>query len=276
MKEYDLYFNKFNKNKKFNSQIDKNAKKIMITNNNYYSYKSNNDEPENQNKKNISQDLLDNHFNLNEKYNYITMLALNDNKDQVQLECKEILFKIDFNNRCNPIIISDILGIISKYNLTKIIPDLQKLLELKKDEINSNIFLFREFNSTIKYLEQVKSGKINIITKINVYININKDNNSSNNSKGVGKNSIILKRPGTNSETKIFKRGGDEINFKKSMRNKLLSNTSNKKMNSSSNKNNSVNLAKKFSSEMKKLQEKNIQESINSVDFELDETIKNN
>ena len=276
MKEYDLYFNKFNKNKKFNSQIDKNAKKIMITNNNYYSYKSNNDEPENQNKKNISQDLLDNHFNLNEKYNYITMLALNDNKDQVQLECKEILFKIDFNNRCNPIIISDILGIISKYNLTKMIPDLQKLLELKKDEINSNIFLFREFNSTIKYLEQVKSGKINIITKINVYININKDNNSSNNSKGVSKNSIILKRPGTNSETKRFKRGGDEINFKKSMRNKLLSNTSNKKMNSSSNKNNSLNLAKKFSSEMKKLQEKNIQESINSVDFELDETIKNN
>ena len=276
MKEYDLYFNKFNKNKKFNSQIDKSGKKIMITNNNYYSYKSNNDESENQNKKNISQDLLDNHFNLNEKYNYIAMLALNDNKDQVQLECTEILFKIDFNNRCNPIIISDILGIISKYNLTKMIPDLKKLLELKKDEINSNIFLLREFNSTIKYLEQVKSGKINIITKINVYININKDNNSSNNSKGVSKNNIILKRPGTNSETKRFKRGGDEINFKKSMRNKLLSNTSNKKMNSSSNKNNSVNLAKKFSSEMKKLQEKNIQESINSVDFELDETIKNN
>ena len=277
IKEYDLYFNKFNKNKQSNSQNDKTGTKIMITNDNYYSYKSNNDESENQNKKNISQDLLDNHFNLNEKYNYITMLALNDNKDQVQLECKEILFKIDFNNKCNPIIISDILGIISKYNLTKMIPDLKKILELKKDEINSNTFLLHEFNSTIKYLEQVKNGKINIITKINVYININKDNNSSNNSKGVSKNNIILKRPGTNSETKrLFKRGGDEINFKKSMRNKLLSNTSNKKMNSSSNKNNSVNLVKKFSSEMKKLQEKDIQESINSVDFELDETIKNN
>ena len=120
IKEYDLYFNKFNKNKQSNSQNDKTGTKIMITNDNYYSYKSNNDESENQNKKNISQDLLDNHFNLNEKYNYITMLALNDNKDQVQLECKEILFKIDFNNKCNPIIISDILGIISKppsYNL---------------------------------------------------------------------------------------------------------------------------------------------------------------
>ena len=261
--------------KNLNSQIEKDGNKIMITNDNYYSYKSNNDEQENPNKKNISQDLLDNRFNLNEKYNYITMLALNDNKDEVQSESKEILFKIDFSNRFNHIIISDILGIISKYNLTKMIPDLKKLLELKKDEINSNIFLQRELDSTIKYLEQVKSGKINIITKINVYINLTKDNNSSNNSKRGSKGGIILRRPGTNSEVKRFKRGGEEINFNKSMRSKLLSNTSNKKLNTSSNKNNSVNSAKKFSSEMKKLPEKNVQESLNSVDFELDETIKN-
>ena len=275
IKEYDLFFNKFNNNEKLNSQIEKDGNKIMITNDNYYSYKSNNDEQENPNKKNISQDLLDNHFNLNEKYNYITMLALNDNKDEVQSESKEILFKIDFTNRFNHIIISDILGIISKYNLTKMIPDLKQLLELKKDEINSNIFLQRELDSTIKYLEQVKNGKINIITKINVYINLTKDNNSSNNSKRGSKGGIILRRPGTNSEVKRFKRGGEEINFNKSMRSKLLSNTSNKKLNTSSNKNNSVNSAKKFSSEMKKLPEKNVQESLNSVDFELDETIKN-
>ena len=275
IKEYDLYFNKFNNNEKLNSQIEKDGNKIMITNDNYYSYKSNNDEQENPNKKNISQDLLDTPFNLNKKYNYITMLALNDNKDEVQSESKEILFKIDFTNRFNHIIISDILGIISKYNLTKMIPDLKKLLELKKDEINSNIFLQRELDSTIKYLEQVKNGKINIITKINVYINLTKDNNSSNNSKRGSKGGIILRRPGTNSEVKRFKRGGEEINFNKSMRSKLLSNTSNKKLNTSSNKNNSVYSAKKFSSEMKKLPEKNVQESLNSIDFELDETIKN-
>ena len=46
-------------------------------------------------------------------------------------------------------------------------------------------------------------------------------------------------------------------------------------MSNSRDKNNGVNLGKKFSSEMKKLQEKHLQESANSVDFELDDTIKN-
>ena len=72
-----------------------------------------------------------------------------------------------------------------------------------------------------------------------------------------------------------FKRGGDEINFNKSMRNKLLNNTSNKKVSKINEQNSGVNIAKKFSSDMKKLQEKYIQESLNSVDFELDDTIKN-
>ena len=59
------------------------------------------------------------------------------------------------------------------------------------------------------------------------------------------------------------------------MRNKLLNNTSNKKMNNPNNINKILNTSKKFSSDMKKLQEKHIQESVNSVDFELDDTIKN-
>ena len=139
----------------------------------------------------------------------------------------------------------------------------------------------REFNNTIQYLEQVKSGKINILTKINLYINtnnINKENKENKNSKRVSKN-IILKREGTVNEMRKYKIGGDEIKFnnnnKSMMRSKFLNNTSNKKISNSKDKNNGVNLAKKFSSEMKKLQEKYIQESVNSVDFELDETIKN-
>ena len=89
---------------------------------------------------------------------------------------------------------------------------------------------------------------------------------------------IILKREGTVNEMRKYKIGGDEIKFnnnKSMMRSKFLNNTSNKKISNSKDKNNGVNLAKKFSSEMKKLQEKYIQESVNSVDFELDETIKN-
>ena len=263
-KENNIYFKKYFKQGKI---PEKN--KIKITNDNYYSYKVNN-KLTNVNYKNITQGILsknNNNFNLMEKYEYITMLSLNDNKDEVQYKCKEILLKIDLNQNYNNIIITDILAIISKYNLTKMIPDLKKLLESKKKEINKNIFLLREFNKTIKYLENVKSGKINIITKINIYINTNSLNRESINSKRGNKN-IILKKEG-----KI--RGGDEINFNKSMRSKLLNNTSNKKSNNYNDKNTGVNLGKKFSSEMKKLQEKHIQESVNSVDFELDDTIKN-
>jgi len=264
MKENNIYYKKYFKQGKI---PEKN--KIKITNDNYYSYKVNN-KLANVNYKNITQGILsknNNNFNLMEKYEYITMLSLNDNKDEVEYKCKEILLKIDLNQNYNNIIITDILAIISKYNLTKMIPDLKKLLESKKKEINKNIFLLREFNKTIKYLENVKSGKINIITKINIYINTNSLNRDSINSKRGNKN-IILKKEG-----KI--RGGDEINFNKSMRSKLLNNTSNKKANNYNDKNTGVNLGKKFSSEMKKLQEKHIQESVNSVDFELDDTIKN-
>ena len=279
MKENDIYSNKIAND----SEIKNNINKLKITNENYYSFKSKN-KLTNQNNKNITKDILisnntknNDSFILMEKYEYLKVLSLNDNKDEVQKESKEILFKIDFSKNNNGIIISDILSIISKYNLTKLIPDLKKLLEKKKNFINSNIFLFREFNNTIQYLEQVKSGKINILTKINIYINSNTNNivKENKNSKRGSKN-IILKREGTVSEMPSYKIGGDEITFSnKSIRNKLLNKTSNKKMSNSRDKNNGVNLGKKFSSEMKKLQEKHLQESANSVDFELDDTIKN-
>ena len=223
----------------------------------------------------------DKNFKLNEKYNSITMLALDDNKNEVQKECKEILSKIDFSKKYNHIIISDILGIICHYNLTKMIQDLNKLLELKKNDINSNIFLLREFNNTIKYLEQVKCGKINIVTKINIYFNTNNDiNKEVNDNKKGNKDNIILKKPGTNSEIKSFKRGGDEINFSKYMRSKFLKNiskTTNKKIIplDGKMKNNGIDIGKKFSYDMKKLEEKQIYESLNSGEFELDDTIKN-
>ena len=279
MKENDIYINKVINDSNINKNI--NINKLKITNENYYSYKTNN-KSTNQNNRNITQDILisnktkaNNIFSLMEQYEYLKILSLNDNKDEVQKKCKEILLKIDFSKNYNSIIISDILGIISKYNLTKMIFDLKKLLETKKNFINSNIFLFREFNKTIQYLEQVKSGKINILTKINIYINSNNVNKENKNSKSGNKN-IILKREGTLNEMRPYKIGGDEINFSnKSMRSKFLNNTTNKKMSNSREKNNGVNAGKKFSSEMKKLPEKDIQESVNSVDFELDETIKN-
>ena len=62
----------------------------------------------------------------------------------------------------------------------------------------------------------------------------------------------------------------DERNYIKTIREKLLNNTSHKKNNNSNNNN-----KKLYSSGLKKLEEKNIQESGNSADLELDETIKN-
>ena len=279
LKENNIYINRVSKDSKIINHINK----LQITTENYYSFKSNN-KLSNLNNRNITKDILiskntkdNNSFSLMEKYEYLKILSLNDNKDEVQQKCKEILFKIDFSKNNNSIIICDILSIISKYNLTKLIPDLKKLLEKKKNIINSNIFLLREFNNTIQYLEHVKSGKINILTKINIYINSNSNNIiKENKNPKKGSKNIILKREGTVNEMPSYKIGGDEINFSnKSIRNKFLNKTSNKKMSNSRDKNNGVNLGKKFSSEMKKLQEKHLQESVNSVDFELDETIKN-
>ena len=287
IKEYELFNNKYINN---NTKI--NINNISITNNNYYSYKSIN-KLNSLNYEKMTQELIlnndkkNNNNDLMELYKLLMILSLNDNKDEVQSKCKEILNKIDLKKNYNNIIISDILGIIYKYNLTKMILDLKKLLNnIELNSINNkNIFLKREFINTIKYLEQVKNGKINIITKINIYINVNNNadeaiNNNNikniniNNKRGL-KKSIILQKPGMASEKRGFKKGGDEVNFNKSMRNKLLNNTSNKKMNNPNNINKILNTGKKFSSDMKKLQEKHIQESINSVDFELDDTIKN-
>ena len=287
IKEYELFNNKY-----INNNTEININNISITNNNYYSYKSIN-KLNSLNYEKRTQELIlnndkkNNNNDLMELYKLLMILSLNDNKDEVQSKCKEILNKIDLKKNYNNIIISDILGIIYKYNLTKMILDLKKLLNnIESNSINNkNIFLKREFINTIKYLEQVKNGKINIITKINIYINVNNNadeviNNNNikniniNNKRGL-KKSIILKKPGMASEKRGFKKGGDEVNFNKSMRNKLLNNTSNKKMNNPNNINKILNTGKKFSSDMKKLQEKHIQESINSVDFELDDTIKN-
>ena len=98
---------------------------------------------------NILSDI--NNYSLVEKYKFIMALSLNDNKDEVEFKCKEILLKIDLNIKQNYIIGSDILSIISKYNLTKLIPDLKKL----KNKIKQNNFLKYDFDSIIKYLEEV-------------------------------------------------------------------------------------------------------------------------
>ncbi len=290
-KEYEYYYNKlFNENKekkfKFNKQntnINSNTKlldnknKISITNENFYSYKVNN-RLTSQDYKILTQDLLSDSKNNNnnnntlfEKYKLIMMLSLNDNKDEVEYKCREILSKIDFNKRQNYIIISDILSIISKYNLTKLLPDIKK----SKEKLNKgNIFLKGDFNNVIKYLEQIKNGKINIITKINIYIsnnhsdeenNYNRYQTSINQSNKSQTNKMILRRPGTINEIRCGKISDDEINCIKSIREKLMNNTSHKK-----NSNEKIG-----SSRFKKLEEKNIQETGNSVDLELDDTIKN-
>ena len=115
IKENEININKYlNYNK---NNINKN--KLKITSDNYYSYKSSN-KLSNQNNKNITQEILlsesnnkeNKKFSLMEKYEYIKILSLNDNKDEVQQKCKEILLKIDFTKNYNSIIIVDILSII--------------------------------------------------------------------------------------------------------------------------------------------------------------------
>ena len=283
-KEYEYYYKKLcisPSKKKYNTSRYKNKlydnkNKILVTNDNFYSYKVNNNLTSS-NYKQTTENILsdDDKMPLSEKYKFIMMLSLNDNKDEVEIKCKEILNKINVDNKQNFIIISDILSIISKYNLTKLITDLKKL----KNKIQENSFLTYDFDSVINYLEYVKNGKINIITKINIYIKGNNSDDEANsfnnryqtsiNQSNISQTNKVLRRPGTINEMRGGKINDEEINCIRSIREKLMNNTSHKK------NNNSNNNKKVCTTGLKKLEEKNIQESGNSADFELDETIKN-
>ena len=292
-KEYEYYYKKYyissndkkslsfrNKtNYKNNNLFDK-KDKIFITTENYYSYKTNNNLNSLNDKKSIKNFISESDkdgYSLSEKYKFIMMLSLNDNKDEIEFKCKELLSKIDLDKYKNYIIISDILSIISKYNLTKLLPDLKKL----KNKLKINNFLKNDFNCTINYLEKIKNGKINIITKINICIKSNNSDDDGNNinnryqtsinqSNKNQTNKILLKRPGTINEIKGGKLKNEDFNCIKSIREKLLNNTSHKKNNISNNNN-----KKLYTSGFKKLEEKNMNESGNSDDFEMDDTIKN-
>jgi hypothetical protein len=291
-KEYEYYYKKYyissndkkslsfrNKtNYKNNNLFDK-KDKIFITTENYYSYKTNNNLNSLNDKKSIKNFISESDkdgYSLSEKYKFIMMLSLNDNKDEIEFKCKELLSKIDLDKYKNYIIISDILSIISKYNLTKLLPDLKKL----KNKLAINNFLKNDFNCTINYLEKIKNGKINIITKINICIKSNNSDDDGNNinnryqtsinqSNKNQTNKILLKRPGTINEIKGGKLKNEDFNCIKSIREKLLNNTSHKKNNISNNN------KKLYTSGFKKLEEKNMNESGNSDDFEMDDTIKN-
>ena len=283
-KEYDYYYNKLCKERKEKSFLNSKGKtkknKLRVTSENYCSYKINNNDLNNNLGEILFSDKEKEKISLLEKYKILMLLSLNDNKDEVEFKCKDILLKIDLNKKQNYIIISDILSIISKYNLTKLLPDLKKI----NDKMKENNFLTYDFKSTIQYLEKVKNGKISIITKINIYI---KGNNSDDDSKNFNNryqtsinqssksqtNKTLLRRPGTIKEKKYGKICQDSnINsFREKLMNTALlkkANNSNNIVNKYSNKNN-VGI-----SGFKKLKEKNIQESY-SGDLELDETIKN-
>ena len=136
-----------------------------------------------------------------------------------------------------------------------------------------------DLKSAIHYLEQVKKGKINIITKINIYIkgnNNDEDTKSYNNkyqmsldqSSKSQTNKALLKRPGTVNEKRlayIYENSNINTLFKKNNNSNI--NTNNNTIKNSNNK-------KSGNSGFKILKEKDIQES-GSADLELDETIKN-
>ena len=283
IKEYEYYYNKLYEDKK-EKYSKKKENKISVTNENYYSYKISNDLNNSNNK--LEKMLFSDKekYSLVEKYNYLMLLSLNDNKDEVEFKCKEILLKIDLNKKKNYIIISDILSIITKYNLTKLLPDLKKI----SNKIEKNNFLNDDLKSAIHYLEQVKKGKINIITKINIYIkgnNNDEDTKSYNNkyqmsldqSSKSQTNKALLKRPGTVNEKRlayIYENSNINTFREKLMNSTLFKKNNNSNINTNNNTNKNSNNKKSGNSGFKILKEKDIQES-GSADLELDETIKN-
>ena len=295
IKEYDYYMNKFfgNDKKIIKNTTDDNNK---FTTNNCYSYKectqkanSFSSDKEINNNSLISKDKKKHSFI--EKYKFLMSLALNDNKDEVEKKCKEILSLIDFNIKSNYIIICDIISIVTRYNLTKFILDFKKYkknLEESKNNSNSN-FLLMQLNDAIQYLTDAKSGKINIITKINIYINMNNNNSNptsiSENSFHLAKNNNEInltrssKRPSNKNKTQKI-----DIEYKHSGRNFGIIidedfNNSDVKLGEKHVKNTVRNkdiiTSSSKSKKLKHLPEKNIQESGNSLVFDFEDTIKN-
>ncbi len=115
-------------------------------------------------------------FSVLEKYQILMTISLSNDKNEVFQIIQSIFKDINFKLKENLMIICDLLNLIQNYNLYEFYQELQK----RKKEIDiKNIFLKREMDKVIIYLEKNKGKKLikqkgRVLLDNNKYINKNK------------------------------------------------------------------------------------------------------
>ena len=253
MKERELYYNKYiknnlnNPNNNINKKGIKNSKqKITFTFDNCYDTKNENRMTFVNSERSKSEIICQlDKYSLLEKYQIIMTLTLSNDKDEIIHILKNIFRDINFKLRQNIIIISDLLGLIQNYNLYEFYQE----LKIKKNDVQiKSLFLKREINKTLSFLEKNKAKK-SLRTKGRVLL----DNNNLNN---FNKTNKTLKFGNKTYGTKFLNKTETDMNYY------ILNSKEIKKKKN-------FELNKKFAAPgFQKLMEKKVQESITSIDFE--------
>ena len=255
-KEQELFYNKYILNNLININVNVNKKglittksfsnkhKILFTFDNYYDIKYDNRLTFINSERSKSEIICDNQkYSLLEKYQNLMMISLSNSKEEIVLIIKDIFKIISFQLKQNFIIICDLLNIIQNYNLYEFYFDLKRI----KNKLNKkNLFLIREIDKIIIFLEKNKGNNMGA-HKAKLII----DNNNINKNK-CNKSILLMKKTNSN---KFLNMTETDIN--------------NYVLNREINKINHFQTKKKFGVPgFQKIKEKKVQESITSMDFE--------
>ena len=252
-REQELFYNKYVINNLTNVNINgkkglltsssfPNKQKILFTFDNYYDIKHDNKLTFINSERSKSEIICNNEkYSLLEKYHILMTIALSNSKEEVTLRIKEIFKDINFKSKYNYIIICDILNIIQNYNLYEFHLDLKKI---KKTIDDKNVYLKKEINQVILFLEKNKGKRMGVPQERFII-----ENNLFNKNK-------------TNKSFHLMKKnnGNKYLNMTETdMNNYLIT----------SNEINNNETKKKFGVPgFQKIKEKKVQESITSIDFE--------
>ena len=184
-------------------------------------------------------------FSLLEKYQILMTISLSNDKNEVFQIIQSIFKDINFKLKENLMIICDLLNLIQNYNLYEFYLELKKR---KNDGQIKSVFLKREINKVILFLEKYK-GKKAVKQKGGPLFGCTNVNNFNKNNK-------VLKIYDDQYNNQFLNKTETNINYYV-----LNSNQVKKKKNHE--------LNKKFAAPgFQKIKEKKVQESITSIDFE--------
>ena len=159
MKEKELFYNKYILNNSENNKkgIKYKKQKISFTMDNCYDIKNENRNTIINSERSKPEIICQNEkFSLLEKYQILMTISLSNDKNEVFQIIQSIFKDINFKLKENLMIICDLLNLIQNYNLYEFYLELKKR---KNDGQIKSVFLKREINKVILFLEKYKGKK---------------------------------------------------------------------------------------------------------------------